>query len=261
MSYGSPESEWRAFLSGDHPIIRRDRRLRGLMPSEPRCKNCHAPFGPPGGWLMRLRGRGPWAKNPRFCRVCFNFISAFGVSGAEIPVSLLFADVRGSTGLGESMSPSEFTRLMNRFYAAATRALIARDAVVDKLVGDEVVAFFISAMTGSNHAGAAIEAAREVLSATRRVVSSERELPVGVGVHTGVAFVGAVGSAGEVTDFTALGDPVNVTARLASSAGAGEILVSEAAAAAAGMPGDGLERRRLEVRGRSEPLDVYVIRG
>jgi adenylate cyclase len=210
---------------------------------------------------MGLRGRGPWEKNPRFCRICFTFISRFGVAGAEIPVSLLFADVRGSTGLGESMSPSEFTRLMNRFYAAATRALIARDAIVDKFVGDEVVALFIPAMTGPNHARAAISAAEEVLAAVRRASLGETELPVGIGVHSGVAFVGAVGSAGEVTDFTALGDPVNVTARLASSAGAGEVLVSEAAAAAAGMPGDGLERRRLDVRGRSEPLDVYVVRG
>ncbi len=72
--------------------------------------------------------------------------------------------------------------------------------------------------------------------------------------------MGIVGSADTVTDFTALGDAVNVTVRLASNAAGGEILVSEAALAAAGIPADGLARRRLELKGRSEPIGVRVLR-
>lgn len=259
--YPSPEEEWRAFLSGDHPQVRRDRRLRAIVPSDPRCKSCNAPFGWPGGWLMRLRGRGRWEKNPRFCRFCANFISRFGVTGAEIEVSLLFADARGSTSLAESMGPAEFSGLMNRFYAAATRVLIRRDAVVDKFVGDEVVALFIPAMTGPNHADPAISAARELLQVTGHGSASGPWIPIGIGVHTGVAFVGAVGVAGEVTDFTALGDAVNTAARLASAAGAGEILVSDSAASAARIETTSLERRRLVVRGRSQSVGVYVLTG
>lgn len=253
--YARPEEEWQAFLTGDHPTLRRDRRLRALLPGEPRCKNCNSPFGAPGGWLMRLMGRGPWDKNPRFCTFCRTFINRLGVTGAEIELSFLFADVRGSTTMGQTLSPADFSALMSRFYRTATRILVRDDAIVDKFVGDEVVALFIPAMTGSDHAGPAVSAARELTEATAGW------LPVGIGVHTGVAFVGAVGSGGEVTDFTALGDAVNTTARLASAAAAGEILVTERAAKLSGLATDGLERRHLELRGRSEPVDVYVLRG
>jgi adenylate cyclase len=63
------EEVWRAFLSGEHPELRRGRHLHRLLPSGPRCKMCHAPFGPPGALLMRLRGRGPSNLNPRLCNV------------------------------------------------------------------------------------------------------------------------------------------------------------------------------------------------
>jgi adenylate cyclase len=82
---------------------------------------------------------------------------------------------------------------------------------------------------------------------------------VGAGVHTGTAYVGAVGSQ-EVADFTALGDAVNVTARLSSAAAAGEILISEEAYAASGLDLGELETRRLELKGRGVPVDVRVLR-
>jgi adenylate cyclase len=78
-------------------------------------------------------------------------------------------------------------------------------------------------------------------------------------VHTGIAFVGATGPEGTVEDFTALGDPVNATARLASAAAAGEVLVSLEAAKAAGVELDGCEQRCLSVRGRDEPIDVVSV--
>ena len=83
-------------------------------------------------------------------------------------------------------------------------------------------------------------------------------MPVGVGVHTGVAYVGAVGAGGGVPDITVLGDAVNTAARIASQAGAGELLFSEAARDAAGLPNAGLETRHLSLKGRSEPIDVWV---
>jgi adenylate cyclase len=80
-------------------------------------------------------------------------------------------------------------------------------------------------------------------------------------VHTGKAWVGSiVGASGEGADFTALGDNVNVAARLASNAGAGEVLISEAAVAASGMNLDELDRRQLELKGKSEPTGVRVLR-
>jgi adenylate cyclase len=166
---------------------------------------------------------------------------------------MLFADVRGSTTLAEQMRPAEFSRLMNRFFDCANRVVIDSDGVVDKLVGDEVVALYVPAI-GADHARKAVEAAGELLRATAHLV------PVGCGVHTGVAYVGAVGSESTVVDFTALGDAVNVTARLASLAGAGEALISDAACRSAGVDLGELEGRDLELKGRGAPLSVRVLR-
>jgi len=238
--------------------MRLERTLLKVLPHDPRCKLCNAPFRGVGGLLMRLTGRRPWAKNPNICTICERFARKYR-GGAEIEVTLLFADVRGSTSVAETMSPLEFSALMNRFYGAATRVLIQTDAVIDKLVGDEVIGLYLPFIK-EGPARRAIEAAQELLVATGHADATGPWLPVGIGVHTGVAFVGIVGSAETVTDFTALGDAVNVTARLASNAAGGEILVSEAALAAAGISGDGLERRRLELKGRHEPIGVRVLR-
>jgi adenylate cyclase len=171
---------------------------------------------------------------------------------------MLFADVRGSTTLAEQMSAGEFSRLMNRFYRQATDVLIRTDAFIDKLVGDEVMALYFPLFTGPDHAGAAIRAARELLE----ISSSKRgsELPVGVGVHTGIAYVGTVsGAEGTVTDITALGDNVNITARLASAAGRGEALISEATLAATSIDVDYSEERHLMLKGKSEAVCVRVL--
>src|SRR4029079_6265324 len=109
-------------------------------------------------------------------------------------------------------------------YRVSTEVLIAHDAVIDKFVGDEVVALFIPALTGPGHAKHAVDAAREMLRATGYQDRSGPWVPLGIGIHTGTAYVGTIGDT--VTDFTALGDAVNVTARLASEAAGGEILVS-----------------------------------
>jgi len=195
--------------------------------------------------------RGPSAKNPNYCDVCETFVRTHP-GGAEVEISMLFADVRGSTTLAEQMGPTEFSRLMNRFFDCANRVVIDSDGVVDKLVGDEVVALYVPAI-GPDHARKAVEAAGDLLRATADFV------PVGAGVHTGLAYVGAVGSGSTVTDFSALGDAVNVTSRLASLAGAGEALISEAAYTASGSGLGDLDRRELSVRGREAPLEVRVL--
>jgi len=179
--------------------------------------------------------------------------------GAEIELSLLFADVRGSSTLAERMSPAEFSQIMNRFYAVANNILISSDALIDKLVGDEVVAFYIPAV-GLDHPRFAINAAQALLRATGHADPGGPWIPVGVGVHTGIAYVGSVGTKETVTDWTALGDAVNVAARLAQVAQAGEALISDAAYAASALDLGALERRRLELKGRTEPIGVHVVR-
>ena len=245
-----PEEMWRGILMGTNPRFRKSRALYKHLPREPRCKMCAVPFAGPMATIMRMRGRGRWSKNPKYCGRCFSIMSS-ARGGAEIPCTLLFADVRGSTGLAERISSSEFSRLLNRFYDTAGRILVEQDGIVDKFVGDEVMAIFIPALVQERHAARAIAAAQEILRAVD-------ELPIGIGIQTGNAFVGAVGEAPH-TELTALGDVVNTAARLASAAAAGEILVSRKAADAAGLQSGALEHRSLELKGKSAPTDVVVL--
>jgi adenylate cyclase len=228
------------------------------IPSEPRCKLCAAPFGRPGSLFLRFTGFGPSRLNRRLCRGCIRSVDR-KPGGAELELSLLFADVRGSTALAERTPPEEFSRLMARYYGTAAGIVDRFDGIVDKFVGDEVVALFIPGFAGPDHAARAIAAGRELLRATGND-GGGAWLPVGAGIHTGVAYVGTIGE-GDARDFTALGDAVNTTARLASAAGPGELLVSAAAAAASGLETTGLESRTLSLRGRNESVEAWVTAG
>ena len=181
--------------------------------------------------------------------------------GTELEISMLFVDVRGSTGLAERMTAGDFGQLMNRFYKVATEVLIRTDAIIDKFVGDEVIGLYLPIFTGPDHARPALVAARELLVATGHADEEGPWLPIGIGVHTGPVYVGTVsGSEDSVTDITALGDNVNVAARLASLAAPGEALISEVACAAGGADLGDLERRQLDLKGRNEPVPARVLR-
>ncbi len=264
--YATPEEEWAALLQGTHPHLEQPSPFR-LIPSSPRCKLCKAPFRAPGGLILRPFGFKPWPKNPHICGRCFSNIDlqakmcppADGeehVRGAEVEISMLFADIRGSSRIARAMSSTEFTRLMERFYRVSTEVLIAHEAIVEKFVGDEVVGLFVPFLAGADHASVAVETARDLLRATGHGSADGPWAPLGAGVHSGKVFVGVVGT-NTAADFTALGDPMNLTAHLASQAGPGQILVTDAAAASAGIPPDGLEHRRLSLKGY--PADAFVL--
>jgi adenylate cyclase len=250
------EANWRSMLSGADPSLPALRRRFRRLPSDPRCKLCAAPFRGPGRLITRLIMHGPSASNPMLCNLCFGRLRD-GPGGVELEISVLFADIRGSTGIAERTSAAAFRQLVQQFYHRAAKAIHEHDGIVDKFLGDGIMALFIPVVTGEQHALRAIEAGEAVL---RSVVDRELVaggIRVGVGVHTGSAFVGTVGS-DEKLDFTALGDTVNVAARLGSDAGAGELFVSGIAWSAAGRT-EPPERRRLELKGRAETLDVVVL--
>jgi adenylate cyclase len=247
---------WRAALLGEARGLDLTRKIVRRIPAGPRCKLCEAPMSKPGSVILKPFGFGPSKLNRRLCRACFQHIEKHP-GGAEIELSLLFADVRGSTGLAERMPAHEYSRLISRFYGAAAGAIDEHHGLVDKFVGDEVVALFIPGFAGRDHATRAVAAGRAVLRETGND-GSEPWVPVGAAVHTGVAYVGRVGE-GDACDFTAVGDAVNMAARLASSAAAGELLVSRTAAEAAGFDSAGLEARTLELRGRDETVDAVVV--
>ena len=246
------EALWRGVLLGTSPELKRARRFWKHLPSDPRCKMCWSPFAGLGGVLSRLTFHGPMPRNPTMCGFCARDLRNHP-GGAEIELSVLFADIRDSTTVAESMAATAYRTLLERFYRVASEAITTHDGIVDKFLGDGVMALFIPAFTGEGHAGRAVDAARNLL---RRIGEMPEGLPVGIGVHTGTAFTGVVGT-DDQRDFSALGDAVNVAARLGSMASANRILLSVPAARAAGVNAD--RARSIELKGRQELLDVIEL--
>jgi adenylate cyclase len=247
------EAFWRDFLMHGDPAERAFRKVFQRIPDGPRCKACAVPFAGLGGRAARLIGKRPSTKNPNLCNSCFDHMIAMK-GGATIECTMLFADIRGSTAIAEGMTPGAFQRVLARFYHEATEAVFSHDGSVDKFVGDEVMAMFFPLASGDRHPAQAIAAARDLLRRTGHGSPEGPWLPVGAGVHTGDAWIGAIGDDTHV-ELTAVGDTVNTAARLASAAAAGEILVSIAAATASGLPSD-LPRSALALKGKQAAFEV-----
>lgn len=255
------QDQFRAVLMGESEDLTRMRGVFRRLPSPPHCKLCAAPFAGPGGMVLRPFGFARSAVNPQLCNNCLTGFVKRGVTGAEIPVTLLFADIRGSTAIGESMRPSDFRAYLDRFYRLGSRAILEHDGLVDKLVGDEIIGLFFGGITGPRHAKAGVAAGRALIrEAGKPDAAHAGPMPVGGAVHTGVAYVGTTGPEGAVTDFTALGDAVNTTARVVAVAEPGELLVTEEAAIAAQLDRAALPGSLLTLRGRSEPITVLSLR-
>jgi adenylate cyclase len=250
------EEFWHEYLTTGHPMENALRSVFKFIPHDPRCMLCASPFAGAGGQMMRLLGKRQSDKNPNWCSACFKFMEKHH-GGAQIECTMLFADVRGSTALAEGTSAGSFHELMERYYNVAAGTVFENDGIVDKFVGDELVAMFFPLLSGDHHPKCGLAAAQALLEATGHADPDGPWISVGAGVHTGIAWVGAVGD-GVHTTITALGDAVNTAARLASAAGPGEILVTTAAAEAAGLEPD-LPRSALELKGKQETVDVVTL--
>ena len=246
---------WFWFSTNAFAVDKRLRRIMRVLPHDPRCKFCNAPFQGLGGLLVRtLFGKQRSSLNPRYCNLC-EIASQEFPGGAEVEMSMLFIDIRGSTALSEKLSPTEFSQVISRFYAAATKVIIEADGLVEKLAGDEVAAFWGAGFAGSDYVQRTIKVAQKLLD-----VMEHQKIPVGIGVHAGIAYFGAIGTTEGLTEISAKGEEVNMAARLASKASPGEIIVSEQALRKANKDGTALESRTLELKGISEPVRVRVMR-
>jgi adenylate cyclase len=247
---------WFWFTTSAFDVDKRLRRIFRMLPHDPRCRFCNAPFRGVGGSIVRaVFGKHQSVLNPRFCNMCDEAMRQFP-GGAEVEMSMLFADIRGATALSEKMSPTEFSQLINRFYTASTKLIIEEDGLVEKLAGDSMAAFWGAGFAGPDYVRRTIKVAQNLLRIMER-----QKIPVGIGVHTGVAYFGAMGAAEGLTEMSAIGDEVNLAARLASKAATGEIIVSEQALKEAGIDGGALESRSLELKGISEPVSVRLMHG
>jgi adenylate cyclase len=247
---------WFWFSTNAFAVDKRLRHVLRVLPHDPRCRFCNAPFQGIGAMIVRvLFGKQRSALNPRYCNLC-EIASREFPGGAEVEMSMLFIDIRGSTALSEKMSPTEFSQVINRFYAAATKVIVEEDGLVEKLAGDEVAAFWGAGFAGPEYVKRTINVAQKLL----RVMESQK-IPVGIGVHAGVAYFGSMGTTEGLTDISAKGEEVNTAARLASKAAIGEIIVSEQALKKTNIDSSVLESRSLELKGISEPVLVRVMHG
>ena len=251
------EAHWQAFLANPDSMMGVGRRLFSRLPANPRCRLCAAPFSGAGGAVMRTIGKKQSRANPNMCTSCEKqLLKRRG--GAEVDTTTLFADIRGSTALGERMSPSDFRATLNRYYTVASDVVYEHGGIVDKFVGDELVAAFPPVL-GADHARRAVDAATAMLARTGHGDPDGPWVPVGAGVHTGRVWFGTIGEGNHV-EITVIGDVVNTTARLATAAASGEVLVSDDAARAAGLDDSVLEHRSLELKGKETPTEVVSVR-
>jgi adenylate cyclase len=169
----------------------------------------------------------------------------------------MFVDIRGFTSMVEQMNPAEVAARLNYFYEIATTAIFRHDGTLDKLVGDEVMAFFGAPLHWQDHPRRAVTTAVEIMGEVAAMTEKDR-LQIGIGISTGQAFVGNVGGK-DVTDYTVLGDTVNVAARLQGAAKPGEILIAEATFTQVEKHFPNATRRELELKGKSERVIAWEI--
>lgn len=189
------------------------------------------------------------------------------LGGETRELTVLFADIRNFTGLAERLSADRVVRLLNRYFAAMAAAVQAEDGMVDKFLGDGLLAVFGAPLPRPDHARRACRAAlamRAALATLNRENAAEGlpAIEIGIGVNTGRMVIGNMGSEHRF-DYTVVGDEVNVAARLveASKEAGCALLVSEATLAAAGPGFCARELQAINLRGRSAPARVFALDG
>jgi adenylate cyclase len=249
----SPE-DWAVFFEmASEPLERGLSRVLRALPSSPRCGICGAPFAGLGGRLIRPLGYRQSRKSPNLCATC---VEASPPGGMTMEAGVLFADIRGFTSLSERSDPAAVSTLLRRFYGAAEDVLFP-EAVIDKLIGDEVMALYLPIYGRFEEAAPLmLDHARRLLAAVGYGAAEGPFAEIGVGLDYGEAFVGNVGG-GTYSDFTAIGDVVNVAARLQGTAAGGEIVASARLVERLDpVPGEPIE---LELKGRAAPVAAYRI--
>jgi adenylate cyclase len=258
--------DWKAYfdLSTTRTTRAAYRFLRSL-PSSPRCGMCGAPFAGIGSRLVRPLGYRPSRKNPSLCATCVELAPPGGMT---TEVGVMFADLRGFTTRSESLTPQEASALLRRLYAVAEEVLFP-EALIDKLIGDEVMALYLPVFVAEcgwspddtdrrTVANVMLGHARRLLEGLGYGSPEGPALELGIGLDYGEAFVGNIGGGTAVSDFTAIGDVVNTAARLQSYASSGEVLVAQRLARFLDEPAGAFEH--VAVKGKHDPVAAQRVR-
>jgi adenylate cyclase len=182
------------------------------------------------------------------------------LGGESQRITLLFADVRGFTTMAETMKPREAVEVLNEFFARMTNVIFQHDGTLDKYLGDGLMALFGAPFALQNDAEAAVRAAVDMQKslAELNIISGKPPLNIGIGIHTGEAVVGFLGTERRM-DYTAIGDTVNVASRLTSQAGPGQIVISRATHAQLGREITCCQLSAMKLKGRAEPIEVHEV--
>ena len=259
------EEDWQAYLRFlAQPQTRVMKRLMRTLPSTPRCGFCGAPFAGWGARVVRPLGYQPSRKNPH---VCANCVELAPPGGTTMEAGVLFADLRGFTAQSETSAPAEVNARLRRFYAHA-EAVLFPEALIDKLIGDEVMALYLPLLLGHvddpgsdaarrHVARVMVDHALALLDAVGYGSARGPEFEVGIGLDVGEAFIGNLGDTA-VHDFTAVGDVVNTASRLQGAAAGGEVILSPRVVQLLDAPLGTPEE--VQVKGKREPLAVHRLR-
>jgi len=188
---------------------------------------------------------------------------SFKLGGTSQTITILFADIRGFTRISEHVNPEKIVNLLNRYFSAMTEIIFAHGGTLDKYLGDGLMALFGAPTATPDDASNALNAA---VAMQRRLLGINRELRdeglaeigVGMGLHTGEAIVGYIGS-DRRSEYTAIGDTVNTSSRLESNARGGEILISDATARAAHSRYKLKPREPIMVKNRQQPVNLWEV--
>ena len=184
------------------------------------------------------------------------------IAGGRREITVLFADIRGFTTFSESVPPERVVAVLNRYLALMADSVLIHGGMVDKFLGDGLMAVFGAPLPAADHAEAAVRAGIHILRQVEALRTSYQgtKLSVGIGVHTGEAVVGSVGSATRL-EYTAIGDAVNVASRLQELAKPGILVASEATVARLphALPIRAVPMAPVVLRGRSEPIALFEI--
>jgi len=182
------------------------------------------------------------------------------LGGESQRITLLFADVRGFTTMAETMKPREAVEVLNEFFVRMTNVIFEHDGTLDKYLGDGLMALFGAPLALQNDAEAAVRAAVGMQKSLAELnkISGRPPLNIGIGIHTGEAVVGYLGTEHRM-DYTAIGDTVNVASRLTSQAGPGQIVISNATQAQIGREISCCPLAAMKLKGRAEPIDVHEV--
>jgi adenylate cyclase len=188
------------------------------------------------------------------------------LGGVNQEVTVMFADIRGFTTMSETMEPGRVVEILNEYFTRVTDVIFDNGGTLDKYIGDAVMAVFGAPISKGNDAAAAVNSAMQIqrllVELNRDAAAREwPELRVGIGINTGNAIAGNIGSPRRL-DYTVVGDAVNTAQRLMTNARGGQILISESTARKLGKTGKTIDLERLpemKVKGRSEAVPVFRV--